>query len=311
MPDFNTMQRQRLAARNQAMPDGGFPIRNVSDLKNAIQAYGRAKNKPAVKAWIKKRAKQLGREDLLPDNWRVADKSAIVHFGIKGMKWGIRRYQNEDGSLTSLGRQRLYGKDVVVRKGTKIQRISTSKEDTHDNSRKHAYGSYTRKDKKRYEKDFGQQLVKGNVFDQGKADKVYKITYKANKDLVSPSKNQRIAIRKQLQDDPKTKKAVEKGMLDAFKENWPDLNEYMTDKEAINYIGTMSETTQQQYFGLAVYKSKPVRDAYFKELSKRSYNAVVDDVDSAYYAESALIVIDRYKDLKYSSVKDISKKYKW
>lgn len=39
MPDFNTMQRRRLAARNQAMPDGGFPIRNVSDLKNAIQAY--------------------------------------------------------------------------------------------------------------------------------------------------------------------------------------------------------------------------------------------------------------------------------
>ena len=71
MPDFNQMQRKKLAAKKMAMPDGGFPIRNVSDLKNAIQTYGRANNKPAVKAWIKKRAKELGREDLLPDNWRT------------------------------------------------------------------------------------------------------------------------------------------------------------------------------------------------------------------------------------------------
>lgn len=32
----------------------------------------------------------------------------LCHYGIKGMKWGIRRYQNPDGSLTSAGRAR-YG----------------------------------------------------------------------------------------------------------------------------------------------------------------------------------------------------------
>ena len=32
--------------------------------------------------------------------------NSLCHFGIKGMKWGIRRYQNKDGSLTATGKKR-------------------------------------------------------------------------------------------------------------------------------------------------------------------------------------------------------------
>ena len=30
----------------------------------------------------------------------------IIHHGIKGQKWGIRRFQNEDGSLTARGQKK-------------------------------------------------------------------------------------------------------------------------------------------------------------------------------------------------------------
>lgn len=33
----------------------------------------------------------------------------LIHYGIKGQKWGVRRYQNDDGSLTDAGRRRYGG----------------------------------------------------------------------------------------------------------------------------------------------------------------------------------------------------------
>ena len=35
----------------------------------------------------------------------------LKHYGVLGMKWGVRRYQNKDGSLTPAGKKRYYNAD--------------------------------------------------------------------------------------------------------------------------------------------------------------------------------------------------------
>jgi hypothetical protein len=71
---FTEEERKILAKKGQALPDGSYPIRNESDLKNAISAYGRSnpEDRAKVRTHIRKRARALGKEELVPENWKAA-----------------------------------------------------------------------------------------------------------------------------------------------------------------------------------------------------------------------------------------------
>lgn len=78
--DYSGKQREKDAERGYALPDGSYPIRDAKDLKNAVKAYGRAKeeDRAKVKRHIRKRAKALNRMDIVPSDWREA---SLVEIG--------------------------------------------------------------------------------------------------------------------------------------------------------------------------------------------------------------------------------------
>lgn len=72
---YSEDQRAELGKRGHAFRNSNgewsYPIENEQDLKNAIQAFGRSnpKDRSRLKAYIERRARALGKSDLIPDNW--------------------------------------------------------------------------------------------------------------------------------------------------------------------------------------------------------------------------------------------------
>ena len=107
--EFDSKQRATAAASGVALPDGSYPIENISDLENAIQAFGRAKDKDKAKAHIRTRAKALGAEDKLPEKWsktkskkakKLAKAKLAAAFGIQGDSFlTLHKGMNTAGSL--------------------------------------------------------------------------------------------------------------------------------------------------------------------------------------------------------------------
>lgn len=89
---------------------------------------------------------------------------SLVHYGIRGMKWGVRRYQNKDGSLTPAGKRRV-SKDYAKR----MKRVSSYIKNTHNSRQVQSYNKaadymnsggieeFNRKQEKKYGKDFAKR----------------------------------------------------------------------------------------------------------------------------------------------------------
>lgn len=69
--DWSPPGRDKAAKKGEALKDGSFPIHDLEDLKRAVKAYGRAKDKDKVRKHIIKRARALEATDSLPESWGV------------------------------------------------------------------------------------------------------------------------------------------------------------------------------------------------------------------------------------------------
>lgn len=60
--DFSTKQREKLAAKGDALPDGSFPIKSKKDLANAEKLESKSKHPAEVAAYIERKKREMGGE---------------------------------------------------------------------------------------------------------------------------------------------------------------------------------------------------------------------------------------------------------
>lgn len=203
-------------------------------------------------------------------------KDYLIHHGVKGQKWGVRRYQNKDGSL-------------ILKKGTTVKRVSTSKDDpTHDNKK---YVSINQKDHDKWVDYLGNGYLKfGNT--------TYEQSYKTTKDIRIMSKIEQ------------GKKYVE--ML----KDTPFYNQALTDTiESNRKLGLEKSDDPIVNLSRNIAMQTETGKRFVDRVLSENYDALVD-VHGQNLSENPLIILNPDKNLvkngdaEYTQpVKDYLKKY--
>lgn len=105
----------------------------------------------------------------------INNTKTLCHYGVLGQKWGIRRYQNEDGTLTAAGKEKYYSSKGWGHVGRAITNTSLGQRIFGVGANK----GY-REDKKEIKAEYQKKLseVKGTKKEMADTKKAYKSDYK-------------------------------------------------------------------------------------------------------------------------------------
>lgn len=252
----------------------------------------------------------------------------LAHHGIKGQKWGIRRFQYKDGSLTPAGRRHVFANgltkreqrkylnsdgslnakgarkfkalddtDEVVKKGTIAYRATSGSDGHKEVEKGHAYISTSKKEAEDYAQTLGMIAFDKNT---------YVLQYTLTEDLVTPSEKKRIDAFVDIMKDTQIRDAIVsnikrntqgKGRAGMFTDRFKSKNRINRDLDRIA-SGYVTAKDKRKLSNLLMTEPN-VRDAYFKHLRAKGYNAVADDNDrNNGMSTTAIVALDRSKSLK-------------
>lgn len=252
----------------------------------------------------------------------------LAHFGTKGMRWGIQNV-TEKSTMTKTERKavkknmRDFGKTVinkkfesgldrritqkqydklstktnVIPKGQILNRVTRRKDEKFQGM---TYVSYKPGDKDIYRAIMPLQASPFKMGGNRTYRQNYEYTFKALETLRSPSEKERIDSFVKLFDSDVTLRNGKK----------------ITGREFLKRTGYAHEvrTLNSQQLGLRMYNTfaseqfmkTPMNTAYFKALSAKGYNSILDDNDRGHLAQSPLIILNPNGTLKKMSVKTLS-----
>ena len=220
---------------------------------------------------------------------RRLNPDELAHHGVKGQRWGVRRYQDYNG-------KRLGNSDNIVIKKRNFVRYSPT------NDKKIRNGQYiatTRHDVNMYKED----SILGLLGFKRTVEHIFKIKIE-NVDPITVRKGASVV-----------NDIVSKSRSKTIKEAYETLkeNDYFDPTKSVYErfdIWNKNEKTQEARKKLGIYIHKQVykdRDAFSSKYREQGYDAIVDPEDLIWNYELPMIVTNEKK-FKVKGSREISKK---